>query len=306
MNIFQNAAVITVDFKPLIDSIEEGAGADGLTAKVDYLVAWSDRFTFANQAMGLSTLAGSTLSGAWLQNLPFQYPASKNLFLRSLRMVGEGQPIPNPNPNVQPTYSHARIQCNFGTRQFSDTQAQDPLNLNSFGITPDEQGALLWSTQEIDYGHEFLPVPSTNLKWSSDSTSVSQPVSRKVAVQTMSIAFERFPFLPTAILQSYADAVNWNTFLGCAPGTVYFVGGKTRREFNQDGSVTQKLVMNFKFRSQDWNKMLKSTGADSSPTTPSWDYVIDPTNSNSRLFFYMDFLQLLRFQTSGIHVTPGT
>jgi hypothetical protein len=299
MNIIQQPATITVPYKAMIENLDEGADSGGCYANVDYLIAWTDRFTFANQVMGMSQSAGG-VSGAWIQNLPFQYPASPNLWAMSLRMKGEGKPTANPQGT--PTYTNAIVSVNFRKPPFNFQSSDDPSGFNSFAVTPQESQYLQWASQEIDQGSEYIPLPKTNLKWAGDSTSVDQPVSRKVSHQVMTIVYDRFPVLPANVLQSYQDTLNKNTFFNCAPGTVMFGGAKTRREPNPDGSVCQKLAITLKYRAQDHNMMIKSTGAGAG----SWDFVIDPTNSNSRLFQYADFLGLLQWQPAVLSNLPGS
>jgi hypothetical protein len=218
----------------------------------------------------------------------------------SLRMKGEGKPLPNPQGT--PTYDQAVISVSFRKPPFNFQSSDDPSGYNSFAVTPQEASLLLWARQEISGAAEHLPIPGTNLKWSSDNSAVSQPVARRVNVMTMTITYDRFPVLPANVLQSYVDTLNYNTWMNCAPGTVMFGPPQTVREASPDGTISQKLALTFKFRQYDWNKMLKGPGGISG----TWDYVIDPTNSNARLFPYADFLQLLQWIPATLHNLPGS
>lgn len=282
--------------------IEGCTPGQGLWVRKKYYVAWADRFTFANQALGLSGLQGAA-SGTtgWIRKTPFRYPESPNLFARAVEIEPEGRWHDTPaDPTTPIVWDQAVITVSFETPQFGFTMDMDPGQVNSLGLNQDEQQALLWATQELDYGSEYLQIPKKSLYWDSDGAPVGQPVARRIQTITMNISWEYFPYIPMGIIGQYVDRLNLNTFLGCAPGTVLFGGLKTRREFSTDGTVAQKVMISLKYREKSWNTLLRNTN--------TWDYPTDSASAGGhKLFKYTDFLKLLQFlPNSGDSNTPGT
>lgn len=307
-----NFAQITVDYKQLPNDYEEGMGSDGLYARRAYLTAWGDRFTFVNNVLGVSGMKAAG-TGWQIQNIPYRYPLSPNLFARNARISPaneQGFSVDGPTGAIMTaaqkeiSFEWARIDVEFRTPNWNYTSDQDPFNLNTFGTSPEEQAALLWAQQEIDQAAEWVQIPSSSSYWVSNNAGLQGqqtniPMSRRVNVVTMNLGFERFPYLPVNWLTNYNDTLNRNTFLNQAPGTVMFCGAKTRREFNADGSVAQKLWFTFKCRPQaSWNSFV------SGPTT--WDYISNSASGTTYTYKYADFLKLLQFVLDPPGTTPGT
>ena len=271
------SSTISVAYKEMPD-VEEGVNESGPWARKRYLVAWADRYQFSWDMAGLSNASGSK---SWLQGIPYQYPESPNLFARELRIQPAGGMIVGSSPIAFP---NAEITVLFGVLDWAALSSQDPFGLQSLGTTAAEQASLLFATQELDFASEFIQLPTTSWSYASDGAKSDTPVHRRMTIITMNITWHRYPLMPMSKISTYADSVNDATFLGCARGTVYFVGCKTVREATADGTWTQKVMMSLKYRAQDWNKVYR-------PDALTWDTMVDGSSNNP--FAYKDFSGLL-------------
>lgn len=239
--------------------VSEGVNESGPWARKPYLVAWADRYRFAWDMAGLSSSSGG---GSWLRIGPYQYPESPNMFAKELTIEPEGGfTVDATNAPIQ--FPQARITVLFGVMDWAALGSQDPFGLQSLGSNAAEQSSLLFATQEIDFSSESITIPGSAWRF-SDGTRSDTPVTRRMAVVHMNLTWHRYPLLPMSMVRTYVDTVNDATFMGCARGTVYFVGCKTVREAAADGTWTQRVMMSLKWRSQDWNKVYR-------PDTLTWD-----------------------------------
>jgi hypothetical protein len=279
------ASSITVPYKELgvEHGLETGADERGPWETKPYLVAWSDRFTFANQMLGLSTQSGSSGSGSWSRSTPYQHPETPSMVATGVRLIGADTWVPNSTPIA---YINCKLLVSFRTPQWPYLNADDPFGFNMLSQDPAEIPYLLWASQEIDFTSERILVPNRTLRFKSDLKKINTPYAVKVAIQTMSLVYHRYPTLPTPFLRQYVDSINDSVFLQCPRGTVYLEGARTTREFNFNGSAAQKLQMVFKYRQYDWNKTLREDGF-------TWDAVEDSAGSGTQPFTYRNFRQLL-------------
>jgi hypothetical protein len=233
-----------------------------------------------------TTGASGGVGGPVIRYLTYRYPESPNMFAKTARIVPVGDWTVTPTDATVPiAYTNARITIEFASPQWTFTPDQDPGFLNSLSQDLTENAAMLWATQEIDYGSEAVQIPQASMVWADDLTPTSTPVAAKYTTCTMTITFERFPYMPVGILRTYQDCLNSQTFLGCPTGMVYFVGAKTRREYSSDGTISQRLSLVFKQRQQSWNKFLKAPG--------NWQYLQTP--GGALTYTTKDFKNLIRF-----------
>jgi hypothetical protein len=285
---------ISVDYVILGEEHGFTEGAEesrGLYATVPYLVAWDDRYTFANEVMGGSKQSGGS-SGAWTQTAPLRYSESPNLWARGMTIKPEGAIVPDMYGNsTKPIrYTNAIVTVNFGIPNYNYSTDVDPNFYNSLSPDPVENESLLWCTQELDFGVEVYTLPSSSVKYLSDNAHPAVHGSLKISVVTMALTFHRLPFMPFPLLRDYADSVCDappnvpRKFLGCDKGTVYLVGARTTREASLDGTIAQKLQITFKWRKRDWNQVMRDDG--------TWDTLINNDTSSPNLA-YKDYSLLL-------------
>jgi hypothetical protein len=278
-------ATITVPYAEMGEDRGFGGGFDSQGPWINraYLVEWGDLDTFLVEMRGGTSYSGTFGSGVWIRRLPMQDPNNTTLYADSITWEPEGR---LEVPSTPIAYSHAVVKVVF-RRPPWDMQASDNLGFaNSLTQDPADAAALLYSSQELDYGARWYDIPQSAVTWDSDGTKVNTPIPRRVTTITWNITYHLFPFLPSSIFEQYVDTVNTATFLGRARGTVMFTGPKTMRETNQDGTTVQKVAMAYSWRSIDWNKFLR-------PDTIRWDVAKDSAGATT--YAYTDFQALLDY-----------
>lgn len=280
-------AISTVDYKPLTTDPTEETGdiQQGLTASQAYRVAWADRYTFANEVLGYSRGLGD-------RAIPLAHPDSPNMFVRSVRIKGEGDVTLAADADF-PQWDWAIVTLNFATPTIDYGQGQDPQFLNTMGQTVEEREALVWCEQEVDFTAEWYSLPKQNCKWGSGSKNgqtIDSPVRFRVPVQIINLTFTRVPILPAWVIDDFSGALNAGTFLGIPEGQVWFIGGKTNRTADTSGQIVQKASMQFKWRKEDWNKEPDENGA---------FQMVTRADGTTKRYEYKDFLPLLNLQREG-------
>ena len=129
---------------------------------------------------------------------------------------------------------------------------------NSFDPTGATE--VLWATQELDYGCETYTINNGNYTYQAGPNNgkpTSVPVKITIPLTTMVLTYERLPYLVMTSVRALRRRVNTLTFLGASAGLVLFEGARTTRQFNSDGSVTQKTQLVFQERDSayPWNSL---------------------------------------------------
>ena len=277
-------AIITVPFKEVGEGLEEGNDERGGFAHKPYLVDWGNRILFSQQVMGQSAQSGGS-KGVWTRQVPYSYPESPGLYAQSTQIKPFGEWF----DTTPISYPSAIVTVTFRPLDWQAVPMDDPFYLNQIDPTT----PVLYATQELDYGVEYVQLPSVGMpgvtippKFLSDSSVVPTPLNRRVTVVRMVYTWNQLPYIPMSQIQTFLDTLNDATFLGCPKGTVLFEGPKTIREQMSDGTVVQKLTYNFKYRSVDWNMSLR-------PDTGLWDVVYFGGSSANKTFAYQSFTPLL-------------
>lgn len=264
------------------EGLEEGVAESGPWARKPYLVNWADRTRFVNALFS----TGNPFSGPgtpWIRPLRFRYPDatfSNNIFAKGVSIKGTGDYDDIGDTGLAPIkYKNAIVTVEFG---FLDWMGGDANN----SLTPNEEEnqALQYATQELDFTAEYVNVPMAVVSF-TDGKKYDTPMSRRIGVIKETLTWHRLPYLPVSELQTYTDCVNADVFLGNSRGTCFFEGAKTTREMDDRGEIVQKVTMSFKWRIIDWNKFMR-------PDTGAWDTIIyngDPTKTT---FEYKDFTPL--------------
>jgi hypothetical protein len=262
-------------------------GADfqnGLFAQVPYYVLWEDRFTLANEILGVSEYLGGT---TWNRVVPRAYPPSPNMYAESVQIIPEGAPLYHPTDEEysEPQYTHAVVLVTYRT---------PTTTFSSFGgmgenlaQTAQEQSLLLWSEQEIDHSVETYAIPRERFIWADAETESRVEVRLTIPVQTMTITYHRLPLIPFRIVGGYIGKLNDRTFFGCEPGTIMCLGARTNRQWDTSGYGRQRAQLQFKYRPRNWNHEFN-------PETGAWDELEEKATGKSR-YSYANHLQLLNF-----------
>ena len=248
----------------------EGSNEQGAYARKPYLVAWSQRFEFIRQMAGSASQNGGASGGNWIRAVPYAYPDAPWIYAQGCEIKPAGAWVNNSSPI---SFNDCVVVVNFGPLTWDAIPGDDPFNYASLSADPTENQALQWATQEIDFGYELYPLPTSALKFSSDNLKLTSPVSVRVPVISMSMTWHRYPVMPLTRIANYVGKLNASTFLGRPAQTVFFEAPKTTREMMTDGTIVQKVMMPFRYRSIAWNRFLR-------PDKIQWDTVVDSTGAS--------------------------
>ena len=227
----------------------KGIDPQGPYYELSYLFDdWQKADAVANAMAGYTVRVGTFTNRV----PPHQHPLSPNLYCQGLRIEGLGTPILNANglPNYSGgfklTTSYRAVTT---TGQFNPSD--DPQYLNQIDPTT----PILWCTQEIDSTTQNLSMSNHQYKFASSGklTGIPQPI--RIHMTIMRLTFHKVPYLPMGAFRNYRNKVNSKLFLGAPPGTVLFNRYSTTREASTDGTVNQRVTVEFHERDQDWNAM---------------------------------------------------
>jgi hypothetical protein len=99
------------------------------------------------------------------------------------------------------------------------------------------------------------------------------------------MTFHQVPYLPIVLIRQKRMQVNNAPFLGAPTGCILFIGGRTTRDINKDGTLAQKVQYQFKDRDIPWNQFLRSD-------KKAWAEIQD--SASNTMFATTDLSPLLR------------
>lgn len=229
----------------------KGMDAQGAYYKVEYLIgSYLDTDAMVNALLGQRTATGLAITSI----SPHQHPLSPNLYCKSADVI-DGLGAPALNALGYPGYEGgALIRCEYRPLMF-DIESNPEQSFDPDGVEP-----ILWATQELDFGAETYTIPNANYLYGggpNNNKPTSVPVKVTIPLTTMTLTYERLPYLVMAAVRTLRRRVNTTTFLGASAGLVLFEGARTSRQFNSDGSVTQKTGLVFQERdaAYPWNSL---------------------------------------------------
>jgi hypothetical protein len=257
----------------------KGIDEQGPYYDVEYHIdSWDDGDAFANALRGLGTDA------------PHRHPLSSNLICTSAVVSGRGRVALN--TDGLPSYSDgAAIRATYRSGgaafggAFTSLEFDDPFGNHQIDPTT----PIVWCTQELDFTVESLSVPGSGYIWESDEADATVPIQHDVNVTILNLTFERRFSIPMSVVRANRGRINNATFLGASAECVWFVGAKTLRTANTDGSVTQRVQLTFKERDVSWNKFIRPGLMPSA--AGSWDYLKDI--ADNRRFLTTDLSPLI-------------
>ncbi len=239
-----------------------------------YFTDWTQSDAVANQLRGYTSRVGTTT----IRVAPHQHPLSPNLICMDCTIEGCGSPVLN--SLGQPVYSSGFFAiCTYRAGTWGPLAVNDPGNQNQI----DPTAPVLWCSQEIDFEEESYVLEGSSYTWLGSGLKADIPVKVPVGIVTLSITYPDLPYLPILAIRSLYNCVNTVAVLGVGIGKLWFKGGRTQREMNTDGTLSNKCQLVFKERTVEWNKYLKKDG--------SWDYLID--GSSNKILAQADLSPLL-------------
>jgi len=273
---------LTISYAHAWDTVKKGIDDKGPYYALSYWFDdWADSDTVANQLTGYTARIGDLTKRV----PPHQFPLSPNLFCDSVVIEGVGTPILSASGRVDYDggfFAHVTYRASPMIVQQAD---QDPHNDHQ--IDPDHP--IIYATQELDFEVETYVHERAHYRWSTgDSLNGKRtgiPVKVNLGVTTMNITFHQLPYMPMGIIRSKRNKINNDTFLGVAAEKILFIGGRTIREINRDGTITQKVQLQFKERDESWNKFLRKDKI-------AWDYIQD--FDGNRVFTTTDLSPLIQ------------
>lgn len=271
-----------------IENFSKGVDGQGPWIRVQYYInSYADVDRFINALVGAGNLTGPITGGKVTRNAPHQHPLSPNLFcVRAELVQGLGNPVLS--TSGYPDFDGgALISAEYRALSW------DPIEVNR-NNSIDPTTSILYATQEIDFSSESYTVANHTFKYSSGvlaNINTSTPAKFTIPVTELVLTYHQFPYMPMIAVRNLRGRVNTATFLGAAAGCVLFRGAKTSRDFNTDGSVTQKVQMMFAERDalHKWNWL-------PSPYSLTWYPVTeDGTSGGVTMFPTGDLSPLLNF-----------
>lgn len=267
------------------EGLEEGVNEQGPWARKPYAMAWEDRGRFIAAMTG----AGQVQAGQnapWIRPTRYRYPDpsfADNIFAKGFSVRANGDWIKDETtrkPVTPIAYAEALVVVEFGMLDWMGIDFN-----NSFSPDPDENEALQYATQEIEFDSQEVAVPNKFLRL-TDGTKIDQPYNLRLAIISMKLTWHKVPYFPVSALKTYVGTLNDATWLGNSRGTVMFDGASTVRELDSKGDVTQKVMMSFKFRKKDWNQIIH-------PVLGTWWTVTSSLDSTWHPYEYTNFKNLL-------------
>lgn len=278
---------LPIPYTHTIRYFNKGIDERGPYYNVEYLIGnYADADTIVNAMMGKRTATGLSITSI----SPHQHPLSPNLFCIKAEVV-DGLGGPALNANGYPQYNTgALIRAEYRALNF-DVVSQP---INSFDQTGAEP--ILWATQELDFGAETFTIPQAQFYYET-GTNIGKPtgVPAKITIPltTMTLTYERLPYLVMTAVRNLRRRVNSTTFLGTAANLVLFEGARTSRQFNSDGSIAQKTQLVFQERDSayPWNGL----PARNDLSVP-WNIVSDnPMGGGNLMYQLADLTPLAQF-----------
>jgi hypothetical protein len=240
-----------IDYVHTIRYFAKGIDQQGPYYQVEYeLDDWGDTDAFVNGLLGLTT-GGPTST---VPRAPHRHPLSPNLMCMAAGVVGLGKVVTN--ASGYPSYAAALVQAQYrapgpavGPVLFSD----EPGLFHH--IAPGE-GPILWATQEIASETETITLPDHAYVWATSGDPFPSPFQLDINRQINRLVYHQLPFLPIGSIRALKGRINSSTFLGAPAEQLLFREYATTRQFNTDGSVVQRVQLDFIEQEWSWNKFL--------------------------------------------------
>ena len=190
--------------------------------------------------LGLSKTT-SIVNGSITLQTPLPHPELTTCYAHSVEIQGVGAPIQGPN---QLAYNQCIVWVNYQTLPWSFS----PYNQ----INPAQP--IVFAEQKIASSVDSLTLPGYGVFWASTGIPSHKPFQYRMAMIDIEISLKNFPYMPSPAALTQAGTINYQTFLGVAPGSLMFMGVTTNMGADATGNIIQATV-DYKFvaRSVVWN-----------------------------------------------------
>lgn len=271
----------------------------GIHAVVPYFVAWNDAITLVNEV--LDAPSAIRIGGiAW--NAPYQFPVNFGgrtppIYVQSWKIEprgANGLPL-GPTSGLAPGdfFTHAIVTLQFDSVLATQQLGDDPGNLNQLDpenpITACEQSVKINGKVVTRKGSAFIYDPAFSpILWESKPVPGDIPVIQNEV--KLVCKFPRVPYLPWQLIQPYVSKVNKTAILNCATESLLLEGFGSEPTPMTDGSMGQKLVLEFAFNPDPSGMNLQGMSWNNFPVPDGAGYypVISKTGSN-KIYTPIDF-----------------
>jgi hypothetical protein len=222
---------------------------------------WADTNAIVNVIMGSTS---SSASGPAIHVPGFPCPTSLNLTCMDAYVIGEAEY--NTYDGGHAAFNLPKIHVIYGIRSWEQVATDDPQGMQSF---PSTTGPTTYAIHAMDFGTESVKIPGSAYTFAGTSTvPFDVPAVVHIGVCTLSVELKKVPYLPSITILNLIGKVNNDTFFGAPLGRVLFLGARTSKEFESDGTRVQNVSYSFKYRAHSWNRFLH-------PKTAKWSLIED-------------------------------
>ncbi len=244
---------LSFNYAHLWETMTKGIDQNGPYYRVSYFFDdWADSDAVANELRGYTQQVG----GATVRVPPHQHPLSTSLYCVDVEIEPCGPPTLS--TNGRPDYTGGFIaRCEYRPITYVPSGDQDPGGKHQI----DPTNPITWCTQELDFDVETYVHETGKYVWETGDALNGQPtdvpIKVTIGITTMTLTFPNLPYLPATAIRNLRNKVNSTTFLGVTAGKLLFVGGKTNRDYNTDGEISQRVSLVFREREVDWRSFLR-------------------------------------------------
>ena len=246
----------TVPYRILFEPPPTFSGQGGtLSASATFEVLWTDRETFINEALGLT----SGGSGWPLPQIPWDCPFQPNsgLFASSFSSVPHTvkDSISPTDNTVEGHFTYAHVQIGFERPRY-DLVTGSPQN------QIDIANPILFCEQSIEFTGRTLVREGYKLEYTGAPAGVV-PVGPVYQIEVTSEIVLNFPFVPYVpwnYLEPYIGKTNDRTLFGKPTETIAFLGASLRQETMSNGTNKTSCVLRLSYNSTGWNKQIATDG----------------------------------------------
>ena len=263
-----------VTLKESHEGYEKGSDrGEPFVIKEYHLDDWAKADAVVNAMMGTVSLSGTDV----LRVPPHFCPESPNLACLSARAIGWGERTGGGGVD----FEKGVIQCRYGVSPWLPTASLDPTGAIVFPNSDNPSQPYTYALCDIDIGSETVRLPTAAYKYATaPQYPLNLQVNYEVSVATLTFVRKFMPYLDLSTLLSKVRKLNDTTTFGISQGKLQYIGAQTRTELVSDGSRSKELALRFKWRENDWNKVLRDDDA-------SWDFIV--TDGGAKMYGYDNF-----------------
>lgn len=212
---------MSVVFKELGGSPKEHYGLDGFRAERQFLIAWKDRDAFAVEVLGRAVAHGAT---TWAH-----YPGKTSAFAVSVRY----EPFDPDNPDCKPLADLTQELNSYSDSFAKATVEYRTINPRDRDDGPDNEiGTHL--TYRMEHGLEACQITPQGWTW-TDQPSIAAPADvpllKMLPLADHHLTWHQVVRPPWDAIRNLQGKINAEPLLGCAAGTVLFLGAEANKLF---------------------------------------------------------------------------